>query len=504
MNCHNFRFRFEGLAFLVLCTVAPSAAQVPIRLHPDNPHYFQYESKPAVLITAGEHYGSVLNLRFEYVPYLDELKKYGLNLTRTFSGAYREDGVNPHGGSPLSPGRGPDNFIAPWAWSDTEGGYDGRRFDLDRWNPDYFSRLKSFLAAARERGVVVELVLFCRMYSDEHHWRVSPLHPDNNRQGEAWRGLSHERFLTLDNEALVERQKAFTRKIVTELRDAPNVYFEIANEPGSGPIDGDFAKDIHDWHEAIISEIVAAEAGLPPARRHLIAYNDHYSAGAGIGRIPSEGSVDILNVHYLPKLAEALAEYGKGKALALDETRWISHPRFSEYGNTMKPVSGRAEAWEFLLGGGAVYSNLNYAYQVDNPKGATAESDEFKGYLKSLKSFVEGFDFVRMRPDDGVIAAGLPDGSIARAISEAGKQYGVYVHHSTYAAGRRRYEVSDEPRRLEPTLDLPPGAYHLEWVRPADLSVLASQGIAGHPGGRITLASSPEYRGDIAIRIRSR
>jgi hypothetical protein len=352
--------------------------------------------------------------------------------------------------------------------------------------------------------VVVELVLFCRMYSDEHHWRVSPLHPDNNRQGEAWRGLSHERFLTLDNEALVERQKAFTRKIVTELRDAPNVYFEIANEPGSGPIDGDFAKDIHDWHEAIISEIVAAEAGLPPERRHLIAYNDHYSAGAGIGRIPSEASVDILNVHYLPKLAEALAEYGKGKALALDETRWISHPRFSEYGNTMKPVSGRAEAWEFLLVGGAVYSNLNYAYQVENPRGNTAEGDEFKGFLKSLKTFVEGFDFVRMRPDDGVIAAGLPDGSIARAISEPGQQYGVYIHHSTFAPGRRRYEVSDEPRRLEPTLDLPPGAYHLEWVRPADLSVLASQGIAGHPGGRITLASSPEYRGDIAIRIRSR
>jgi hypothetical protein len=494
-----------GAVLSIACAsaVIPAPAQPPIRPHPENPQYFLYQSKPAVLLTSGEHYSSVLNLQFDYTAYLDELQRNGFNLTRTFSGVYREDGNNPHGISPLSPGRGPENYIAPWAWSNVGGGYDGRKFDLDRWNPAYFERLRDFVAQAGKRGVVVELVLFCLMYSDEHHWRVSPLHPDNNLQGEPWRGLPHRRFLTLDNAALVERQKAVARKIVTELRDLPNVYFEVANEPAPAPSDGDLARDNLAWHEAIMDEIVKAEGSLPAAARHLIAYNDHYNPGHGIGAIPRPEAVSILNVHYLPRLAEVLDEYGKGRALAVDETRWIAHPRFPEYGNTMKPVSGRVEAWEFLMGGGAVYDGLNYAYQVDNPTGDSPESNEFKAYLRRLKEFVTGFDFVRMRPDHSIIAGGLPQGSFWRAISEPGKQYAVYVHHSSYAEGRRRYEVSDEPRAVELVLELPAGAYRVEWIRPADLAVLKTQLIAAHGGGRLALEMSPQYRQDVALRILS-
>jgi hypothetical protein len=488
---------------LLAALAALAAAQTPVRLHPRNPHYFEYQSKPAVLITSAEHYSAVLNLQFDYTRYLDELQRYGFNVTRTFSGVYREDGVNPHGASPLSPGRGPDNYIAPWAWSNVDGGYDGKKFDLDRWNPVYFERLRDFLRQAEKRGVIVELVLFCLLYSDEHHWQTSPLHPGNNLQGNDWRGLHHRRFLTLDNKALVERQKAVTRRIVTELRDVPNVYFEIANEPAPAALDSDLARDNLAWHEAIIAEIVAAEASLAPTSRHLIAYNDHYNAGRGIGTIPKPEAVSILNVHYLPKLAEVLAEYGKGKALSLDETRWIAHPRFPEYRNTMKPVSGRLEAWEFIVGGGAVYDGLNYAYQVGNPAGDTPESNEFKRYLQSLAKFIGGFDLARMRQDRGVLAGGLPAGSFARAISEPGKQYAVYIHHSTYAEGRRFYQPGETPHQLDLMLDLPAGAFRVEWVRPADLAVLKTQNIEKHQGGTVRLEASPEHREDIALRIHS-
>ena len=489
-----------------LCTgssTTPAAAQTPIRLHSENPHYFLYQGKPTVLITTAEHYSSVLNLGFDYVPYLDELQKHGLNLTRAFSGTYREDGHNPHGASPLSPGQGPENYIAPWAWSDVNGGYDGKKFDLDRWNPKYFERLKAFLRQAEQRGVVVELVLFCLMYSDEHSWQTAPLHPDNNLQGEAWRGLHHRRFLTLDNPALVERQKAVTRKIVEELKGIPNVYIEVANEPAPAPGDSELAKDNFAWHEAIIAEIVAAEASLPPSARHLIAYNDHYHPGHGIAPIPKSEAVSILNVHYLPQLADALEEFGQGKALSMDETRWIAHPRFPTYRNTMKPNSGRVEAWEFLMGGGAVYDGLNYAYQVENPTGRHPESDEFKGYLRKLKEFITGFDFVRMRQDKNVLAAGLPESSFWRAISEPAKQYAIYLHHSTYANEKRYYEVSDRPQTVGLTLDLPAGAYRIEWVHPADLSALKTQVLEKHNGGSVRLETSPEHREDIAIRIRS-
>ena len=63
---------------------------IPLALHPENPHYFLYKNQPAILITSGEHYGAVLNLDFDFVAYLEELSSSGLNLTRTFTGAYLE------------------------------------------------------------------------------------------------------------------------------------------------------------------------------------------------------------------------------------------------------------------------------------------------------------------------------------------------------------------------------------------------------------------------------
>jgi hypothetical protein len=60
------------------------------RLHPANPHYFEYEGKPTVLVTSGEHYGALMNLDFDYVKYFDELQSKGLNHTRVFSATYRE------------------------------------------------------------------------------------------------------------------------------------------------------------------------------------------------------------------------------------------------------------------------------------------------------------------------------------------------------------------------------------------------------------------------------
>jgi hypothetical protein len=138
-----------------------AVAVEPLRLHADNPHYFQFRGKPTVLITSGEHYGAVLNLDFDFLPYLDELKAHGLNLTRAFSGVYCEaPGSFNIQNNTLAPA--PRRLICPWARSDQPGyAGGGNKFDLTRWDPTYFDRLKAFVRAAGKRGVVVELVLFC-------------------------------------------------------------------------------------------------------------------------------------------------------------------------------------------------------------------------------------------------------------------------------------------------------------------------------------------------------
>ncbi|HVY68699.1 MAG TPA: hypothetical protein VHH73_02155, partial [Verrucomicrobiae bacterium] len=70
--------------------LAGHAAERPISLHPDNPHYFLFRGQPTVLITSTEHYGAVLNPDFHYLAYLDALKAAGLNFARIVNGNFLE------------------------------------------------------------------------------------------------------------------------------------------------------------------------------------------------------------------------------------------------------------------------------------------------------------------------------------------------------------------------------------------------------------------------------
>jgi hypothetical protein len=52
----------------------------------------------------------------------------------------------------------------------------------------------------------------------------------------------------------------------------------------------------------------------------------------------------------------------------------------------------------------------------------------------------------------------LPEGSSGRAIGEPGKQYGIYIHHSSWTKGRSRYEPDEQTKKVDLTLDLPAAA----------------------------------------------
>jgi len=229
----------------ICCLLAPgkAVAMEPIKLHPDNQHYFLFRGRPSILETSGEHYGAVLNQDFDYVRYLDVLRAHGFNLARTFSGTYREvAGSFGIKGNTLAPAAG--RFLCPWARSQAPGASDGgSKFDLNKWDEVYFERLKDFVAQAGRRGIVVELVLFCTMY-DVAVWGASPINARNNIAGIG--NVGRNEVFGGKNQDLLDAQEAVTRKIVTELKDFDNVYFEICNEPNER---GGLTRE---WTEAIV------------------------------------------------------------------------------------------------------------------------------------------------------------------------------------------------------------------------------------------------------------
>ena len=172
---------------VALLLPAEAGRAEPIKVYPANPHYFMRDGRPFVLVTSDHHYGAVIDADFDYARFLDFLAATGMNLTRIYPGGMFEPPNKFVVGNPLGPLAG--RHILPWLRSTEVGahatlaepGKPSLKFDLDRWNPDYFARLKAFVHRARQKGLVVEVAFFNGMYAD--CWPLMPLYHANNTQG---------------------------------------------------------------------------------------------------------------------------------------------------------------------------------------------------------------------------------------------------------------------------------------------------------------------------------
>jgi hypothetical protein len=443
----------------------------PLKLHPDNPHYFLFRGKPTIIVTSAEHYGAVLNREFSYVKYLDELAAHGLNNTRVFSGAY----VEPQGAfniakNTLAPAEG--KFLAPWAQSDQPGyAGGGNKFDLAKWDDEYFKWLKDFLAEASRRGVIVEMNLFCPFY-EELQWKISPLNAVNNIQGLG--KVARTDVYTLDKHGgLLDVQEKMVEKIVRELNRFDNLYYEICNEPYFGGV-------TLEWQKHIAAKIVAVERNLP--NQHLISQNiANGSAKVDLAKI--HPAVSIFNFHYASPPKAVAENFALNKVIGDNETGF----KGTADGHY------RMEAWQFLLAGGALYNNLDYSFAVGHEDGTFMYPSRqpgggnrgFRQQMKTLKDFLHGFDFVKMKPDNSMLGK-LPEKTTGYALVESGKQYAIYLH----GQGKAKLELS-----------LPAGAYDAYWLHPVKGEVVKLPAIEAKAGAPTTLVS-PRLEPDMALSIK--
>jgi hypothetical protein len=468
------RFLFPLLCAGVLVPRAAPGAGLPIQLHPDNPHYFLWRGQPTVLITSGEHYGAVLNADFDYVKYLDTLAADRLNLTRTWTGGTYCEPASAFNiaHNTLAPLAG--RFVCPFSRSGQlgyKGG--GNRFDLERWDESYFKRFRDFVGKASAHGVVVEVNLFCPFYEDSM-WALSPLHPANNVNSVGV-GLARTNVYTLDRHGgTLAWQERLVRKFVEELREFDNVYYEICNEPYFGGVTLDWQRHIAD---------VIGEAQREHPNKKLISQNIANDRAKVVNPHPA---VSIFNFHYATPPDTVGMNYALDRVIGDNETGFK--------GTNDAPY--RTEAWEFIVAGGGLYNNLDYSfvaghengrfvYPANQPGGG---NPAFRHQMRILRDFINGFEFVKMKPDGTVIKGGVPKETLRVALAEAGRAYAIYLRRGV------------EHGTLE--VELPAGKYSAEWISPLNGAALKTEEFA-HSGGTRSLAA-PEPAGEIALRIKGR
>jgi len=218
--------------------VFAAKASGPLRVHRTNPRYFTDDTGRAVYLTGSHNWANLVDIgpsdpppRFDFGACLDWMDKLNHNFIRMWT-------WEPVTWNTKANNENAVHTAAPHPWARTGPGkaLDGKpKFNLKKYNPEYFDRLRRRVKAAQDRGIYISIMLFegWAMQFSAGAWQGHPFHPDNNINGidadtnNDGKGLE---FHELANKAVTSLQEAYVRKVIDTVNHFDNVLYEISNE----------------------------------------------------------------------------------------------------------------------------------------------------------------------------------------------------------------------------------------------------------------------------------
>ena len=151
-------FRFVTVIGIVLSCAMLSAANGKkadcIKPYAENPHYWQYEGRPVMLL--GGSKTDHIFLLDDLETHLDEIKAVGANYVRNTMSQREGLELKPHKLLPSG------------------------KFDMDQWNAEYWKRFSNMLKWTAEREIFVQIEVWDRFDFSTLYWQTSPWNPGNN------------------------------------------------------------------------------------------------------------------------------------------------------------------------------------------------------------------------------------------------------------------------------------------------------------------------------------
>ncbi len=155
MNSHSKWFEAMVCASIFLGAVL-AGAEDRIDIYKGNPAYWQYKGQP-VLLFGGSKDDSLFQVP-DLKEHLDLLKSVGGNYVRNTMSARNDKGFE----------------VQAFAKRD-----DGK-YDLNRWNDEFWRRFESLLTLAEQRDIIVQIEVWATFDFYRDNWEVNPFNPKNN------------------------------------------------------------------------------------------------------------------------------------------------------------------------------------------------------------------------------------------------------------------------------------------------------------------------------------
>ena len=336
-------------------------------------HFQSPEGQPLLLI--GDYtWGAFSDVEYDYAAMFDSLQAHGLNFARVWlwwgCEQFPPPDDNRHVEPFLRPGPGRAN--------------DGRpKYDLTRFNPAFFERLRGFCATARRRGVFLQLITMdAWMLKHPQLWKLHAFHRDNNVNGVdgdprgTGTGTDGQRgFCSLGNPKALAAQQAFLRRVVDAVNEFDNVLFEIANE--------NFYNE--QWELRLCDFIHDYEKTKP--RQHLVMPKDLLNHSSVVQ------TWEVRRVH------SALLEKGSRRQPLIFDTDWTINQNDDQVRQAM---------WAAVLSGGH-FNYMDDSFQIGSEHHGDVRGSRRASLHRQigyLAAFMRQMRFWQMVPDDALVKAG--------------------------------------------------------------------------------------------------
>ena len=147
---------------LLLMPVLASAADPPLRPWDDNAWYWSYRDKPVLMLGGTDDDNLFQWPEKMLIPQLDRLAAAGGNVIRNTMSDRNDKGFEVYPFQRL----------------------DNGKYDLNKWNAEYWTRFERMLRETGQRGIFVQIEIWDRFdYTDSggrNRWQVHPYNPRNN------------------------------------------------------------------------------------------------------------------------------------------------------------------------------------------------------------------------------------------------------------------------------------------------------------------------------------
>jgi hypothetical protein len=445
----EFRSTFAGAAVLRLeVRSAKPAARGPLRVHPDNGRYFTDGTKradgklKAVYLTGSHTWPNLIDrgpsdppTAFDFDWYLRLLEGHDHNFIRLW--ARHVTWYHDYGDDKRV------LYAGPLAWERTGPGeaLDGKaKFDLSRFNEEYFKRVRARAKAAGERGIYVGVILFGGSYECRAGWRGNPFNGANNVNGID--GDSNRDGIGVETQTLgaganvLRVQEAYVRRVIDTVNDLDNVLFEISNES-----DGDSKA----WQRHLVRLIHEYEKTKP--KQHAVGMtalmdNDNEALYASEAEWVSPSTTSPEGLRNLPP-ADAR------KVSLLDSDHWFIFKILKD------EAFGRDWVWQAFCNGHNTLLMENLP--LDSGSGVPVTTED-PGHVASrvamgqTRRFAGRMDLAAMTPQPKLSSTGY-------CLAAPGVEYLVY-----------------QPKADAPfTVELSSGAYDVEWFDPRTAATVKGQ-----------------------------